>query len=183
MDTINATTTDTLVKAAARLVDELPRDTPADQVAAHLVASARRDDAARGVIWPEIAPSHMAAVGIDWHLFPNTLILPGMTQALCYRARPDGANPDRCIFEVYVIERFPDGGEPRTEWTYIPDPFDDAWPLVLQQDFQNMPEVQKGMKSRGFKGARTNPRQEVPVTHFHRMLAAYMGLGAPEPLV
>jgi hypothetical protein len=36
--------------------------------------------------------------------------------------------------------------------------------------------VQQGMKSRVFKGARTNPKQEVPVSHFHRTIREFMGL-------
>ena len=48
----NATTTETLVNAAKRLVDELPEGTPADKVLEHWLTSARNDDAARGVIWP-----------------------------------------------------------------------------------------------------------------------------------
>ena len=81
-----------------------------------------------------------------------------------------------------MIERYPDGEEPETEWVFVPDPADPRWPEVLQQDFANMPKVQQGMKSRGFKGARPNPRQEVAVINFHRTLASYMGIGAPEPL-
>jgi hypothetical protein len=151
-------------------------------VAAHLAQTARRDDAARGVFWPDIDHHHMEAAGIDWHLFPNTLILPGVTFALCYRARPNGFNPDSCIFEVYALERYPQNQEPKTQWEYIPDPDDERWPLVLKQDFQNMPEVQRGMKSRGFMGARPDPKQEVPVIHFHRVLAEYMGgAGALQP--
>jgi hypothetical protein len=42
-----------------------------------------------------------------------------------------------------------------------------------------MEAVQQGMKSRGFVGARPNPIEELPVTHFHRTLAEYMGTGAP----
>jgi len=34
--------------------------------------------------------------------------------------------------------------------------------------------VQKGMQSRGFSGARTNPRQEVTVSNFHRVLHEYI---------
>ena len=53
---------------------------------------------------------------------------------------------------------------------------------TLQQDFDNMPFVQRGMKSRGFRGARPNPRQEVTVYNFHQTLAEYMGTGAPSLL-
>jgi nitrite reductase/ring-hydroxylating ferredoxin subunit len=182
MAEVNATTTDTFIKAARRLVDELPPGTSHEEVSAHLVASAKRDDAARGVIWPEIDRDHLIAAGIDWHVFPNSIILPGITFALCYRARPNGRNPDSCIFEVYVLERFPEGQEPKTEWVFEPDPTEEKWRRVLSQDFQNMPYVQRGMKSRGFEGARPNPVQEKPVTNFHRNLAEYVGMGAPVEL-
>jgi hypothetical protein len=183
MQTVDAVTTQTLVNAANRLVDELPPGTPAEQVGAHLLASAIRDDAARGVIWPKIDPAEMAAMGHDWHIFPNTIILPGPTFALCYRARPHGYDPDSCIFEVYVLERFPEGQEPKTEWEHKPDPTEERWLKILSQDFGNMPQVQKGMKSRGFAGARPNPVQEVAVIHFHRLLSKYMnGIAAPQPI-
>ena len=110
------------------------------------------------------------------------MILQGITYALCYRARPNGADPNSCIFETYVIERYGEGEAPNTAWVNVPDPTDPRWPEVLQQDFGNMPYVQRGMKSRGFKGARPNPRQEVPVYNFHKTLAEYMGSGAPQPL-
>ncbi|CAN7659472.1 aromatic ring-hydroxylating dioxygenase subunit alpha [Phenylobacterium sp. LjRoot225] len=180
--TLDATTTRTIIEAAQRLPQELPPGTPAELVAAHMMASAARDDAARGVVWPALDPEKTAEAGFDWHLFPNSVILPGVTFALCYRARPNGADPNSCIFEVYVIERFPEGEEPKTEWVYEPDPTEEKWRLILSQDFQNMPKVQQGMKSRGFPGARPSPRQEVAIIQFHRMLAQYIGTGAPEAI-
>jgi Ring hydroxylating alpha subunit (catalytic domain) len=51
-------------------------------------------------------------------------------------------------------------------------------PVVIQ-DFNNMGEMQKGVKSRAFPGARPNPFQEQSVINFHRNLASYMGTGAP----
>ena len=55
-------------------------------------------------------------------------------------------------------------------------------PKVLREDFQNMPEVQRGLKSSGFSVARPNPRQEATVSHFHQVLADYMGRDAPVPI-
>jgi nitrite reductase/ring-hydroxylating ferredoxin subunit len=181
-ETLQATTTMTIVNASKRLVDELPEGATMEQVGHHLLASAKADDAARGVIWPEIEPEHLAACGIDWHIFPNMIVLPSLTTALCYRARPNGDDPDSCIFEVFVIERFPEGEEPETEWVFEPDPVEEKWRLILAQDFSNMPEVQKGMKSRGFRGPRLNPVSELPVTHFFRKLAEYMDDHAPVPV-
>ena len=180
--TVNrASTTETLVNAAKRLVDELPEGTPADAVIKHWLASARADDAARGVIWPTITPEQMSQAGLAWSIFPNMAILQGITFALCYRVRPYGDSPHKCIFESYAIERYPEGAEPKTEWVYA-EPTADKWGLVLSQDFSNMGAVQKGMRSRGFRGTLPNPHQERKVTNFHRNLAKYMGTGAPRLL-
>jgi phenylpropionate dioxygenase-like ring-hydroxylating dioxygenase large terminal subunit len=177
----NASTTETLVNAAKRLVDELPEGTPPGEVIKHWLASARADDAARGVIWPTVAPEQMSEAGLAWSIFPNMAILQGVTFALCYRARPYGDNPHKCIFESYALERYPDGAEPKTEWVYA-EPTADKWGFVLSQDFSNMSAVQKGMRSRGFRGTLPNPHQERKVTNFHRNLARYMGTGAPQRL-
>jgi phenylpropionate dioxygenase-like ring-hydroxylating dioxygenase large terminal subunit len=177
----NSSTTETLVNAARRLVDELPEGTPAGEVIKHWLASARADDAARGVTWPTITPEQMSEAGLAWSIFPNMAILQGITFALCYRARPFGDDPHKCIFESYALERYPDGAEPKTEWVYA-EPTAEKWGFVLAQDFSNMGAVQKGMRSRGFRGTLPNPHQERKVTNFHRNLARYMGTGAPRRL-
>lgn len=181
-ETVNhASTTETLVKAAKRLVDELPAGTPPQEVIAHWMASAKADDAARGVVWPEISQEQMSKAGLAWSIFPNMAILQGITFALCYRARPYGDDPSKCIFESFAIERFPEGEAPRTEWVYA-EPTAEKWGSVLAQDFSNMASVQRGMKSRGFRGTLPNPHQERKVTNFHRNLARYMGRGWPKLL-
>lgn len=177
----NASATQTLVDAAKRLVDELPEGTPGNEVIAHLMKSAKADDAARGVVWPEIPPEVMAEAGLAWSMFPNQTILQGVTFALCYRVRPYGDDPNQCIFEAYAIERFPEGEEPKPEWVYA-EPTAENWGPVLAQDFANMEWVQRGMKSRGFRGTLPNPHQEQKITNFHRHLGRYMGTGTPRKL-
>ncbi|BBZ15366.1 aromatic ring-hydroxylating oxygenase subunit alpha [Mycobacterium branderi] len=177
----NATTTKTLVDAALRLVDELPEGTPPDQVLEHWLNSARRDDAARGVIWPTIDPEVLGKSGTAWQIFPNFQIGQGLTSALCYSARPCGYNPDKCTFEVSVYELFPKGEEPQTQWEYTPAG-DPRWLSVLPQDFSNMAAVQQGMKSLGFPGTKPNPYRERSTANLHRQLAKYMGTGEPRTL-
>jgi phenylpropionate dioxygenase-like ring-hydroxylating dioxygenase large terminal subunit len=177
MRTVDATTTQTFVDAAVRLVDELPEGTPAEKVMAHWLESAKRDDAARGVVWPTIDQEHLAKSGVAWHIFPNFQVGQSYTTALCYAARPHGYDPDKCVFEASVLERYPEGQEPKTEWVHAKTWND--WPSVLPEDFSNMEAVQQGMKSPGFKGPRPNPYQERSVTNLHRTLAEYMGTGAP----
>jgi len=94
---------------------------------------------------------------------------------LWYRARPNGDDPDSCIFEINVIERFAEGAEPPADVEHGGNDWSKVdWGLILSQDFQNMGEVQKGMKSRGFKGARTNPVQERAISNFHQVYHHYL---------
>jgi phenylpropionate dioxygenase-like ring-hydroxylating dioxygenase large terminal subunit len=177
----NTNTTWTLVSAARRLVDELPEGTPADQVLRHWLDSARRDDAARGVIWPTVDPAHVAQSGTAWQIFPNFQIGHALNNMLCYTVRPYGYDPDKCIFESAVYELYPPGQEPETEWEYTPAD-DPAWRTVLPQDFSNMAAIQKGMKARGFAGTKPNPYRERTIVNLHHNLARYMGTGAPRDL-
>ena len=182
LEETNATTTKTLVNAALRLVDELPEGTPPDKVLAHWLASARADDAARGVVWPTIDPEHMGKSGTAWQLFPNFQIGQGITSALCYSARPDPSyDPDKCIFEVAVYELMAEGEEPEAPWLHTP-PEDPNWLSVLPQDFSNMAAVQQGMKSAGFPGTKPNPYRERSTVSLHHNLAKYMGTGEPTEL-
>ncbi len=175
----NTNTTQTMVNAALRLKDELPEGTPAGEVLQHWLASARRDDEARGVFWPTVDPEHIGKSGTAWQIFPNFQIGHAVNNALCYSARPYGYDPDKCIFEAAVLELFPEDDVPETEWEHCP-PTEEAWCYVLSQDFSNMAAVQQGMKSGGFSGPRPNPYMERATANLHRNLAEYMGTPKPE---
>jgi phenylpropionate dioxygenase-like ring-hydroxylating dioxygenase large terminal subunit len=177
----NTNTTQTLVNAALRLKDELPAGTPAGDVLKHWLESARRDDAARGVIWPAVDPRHVGESGTAWQIFPNFQIGHAVNNALCYSARPYGDDPDKCIFEAAVYELYPAGEEPKPEWEYCPATAE-AWCYVLSQDFSNMAAVQQGMKSFGFSGTIPNPYMERSTVNLHHNLSQYMGTGAPRTL-
>lgn len=172
----NTNTTQTLVEVANRLKDELPEGTPAAEVSAHWIRTAREEDAARGVVWPMITPEHQVKAGTAWQIFPNFQVGQAVQNMLCYQARPYGDDPDRCVFEAAVYELYPEGEAPETEWEYT-EPHE--WPPVLQQDFDNMAAVQRGMKNVGFRGAQVNPYMERAVASLHYNLSRYMGTGAP----
>ncbi|WP_018500631.1 aromatic ring-hydroxylating oxygenase subunit alpha [Parafrankia discariae] len=177
----NTNTTRTLVDAAQRLTEELPEGTPPGEVLQHWLASARRDDAARGVVWPTVPPEIVAKSGTAWQIFPNFQIGHAPNNMLCYSARPYGYDPDKCIFEAAVYELYPAGEEPETKWEFTP-PEDPGWRTVLPQDFANMSAVQQGMKSGGFSGPKPNPYRERSVVNLHHNLAKYMGTGEPHKL-
>lgn len=177
----NTNTTQTLVDAANRLVDELPEGTPAGEVLVHWLTQARKDDEARGVFWPKVDPAHVGKSGTAWQIFPNFQIGHAVNNALCYSARPYGDDPDKCIFEAVVYELFPEGEEPKAEWEFSPATEED-WCYVLSQDFSNMAAMQKGMKSMGFSGPKPNPYMERSTANLHFNLSQYMNAGMVKKL-
>ena len=180
-ETIGASTSETLVRTAQRLPAELPEGTPAAEVHKRWMEMAVAEDAARGVQWPQLTDAQVAAAGLALSVFPNVNFIPGPTFSLAYRVRPFGTDPDKCIFEAVALDRFPEGEEPETEWTYVEQDLD-KWPYVISQDISNMVEVHRGYKSRGFRGNLPNPWQERKVTNLHRGLAQYMGTGGLRPV-
>lgn len=175
-DTLDTTMTEHTMRAAERLRTEMSReDEPIDIVRAFLRFN-REEHEKSGAGWPEeMTPEKMSKAGTSWHIFPNMVFLPGPTYLLGYRARPNGDDPDSCIFDVYALERYPEGAEPKPEVRVLPDITSVAdWGLVLTQDFQNMADIQQGMKSRGFRGARPNPKQELAVSNFHVALHQFL---------
>jgi phenylpropionate dioxygenase-like ring-hydroxylating dioxygenase large terminal subunit len=179
--TLNAGSSVQTVFAARRVEQEVPPGTPANEVLMKFGQFIYEHAVSQGQQWPSITPEQMYAAGVDWHLFPNQIMLMGPTGLLGYRARPYGTNPDKCVWEVYSLQRYAPGTAPKVEVEASQDLTDtDFWGLILTQDYQNMAEVQKGMKSKAFKGARPNPKQEVPVINFHRSLADFIenGYGA-----
>jgi hypothetical protein len=145
-------------------------------VSKYWLSTARRIDEERGVVWPVVDPQHTAKSGTSWQIFPNQQIGHAVNNMLCYQARPYGDDPDKCIFEAAVYELYPEGEAPETEWEYTECA---DWPPVLQQDFNNMAQVQLGMKNVGFRGAQPNPYMERSVASLHYNLSRFMGVGAP----
>jgi hypothetical protein len=94
---------------------------------------------------------------------------------LWFRGRPNGDNPDSCIFDVWWLGRYAPGKEPPAAHDVYDTPEAFAGQnSFIEQDFSNLKEVQKGMKSRGFTGARTNPLQETAVSHLHEVLYDFL---------
>jgi phenylpropionate dioxygenase-like ring-hydroxylating dioxygenase large terminal subunit len=134
---------------------------------------------ADGSGWPKDLPfDYINRSGLDWHVFPNFVFLHGTVDGLLgYRARPNGDDPESCIFDVFSLQRFGPGKAPVLNREFHPDWRAAKWPRIYAQDFVNIPEVQKGMHSRGFTGSRPNPVQERAITHFHRTLRSFIADG------
>jgi phenylpropionate dioxygenase-like ring-hydroxylating dioxygenase large terminal subunit len=167
-------------EAVRRIMTEVAADTPPMEVFMKSLEFQKQAAIASGAGWPDVTLEQFGKAGTDWHVFPNLVFLHWPDGVLAYRARPDGYNPDSCIYDIWSLARYSPGSEPPLKREYYYD--SDAWKtnvidnfgLILAQDFQNMGEVQQGMKSRGFKASRTNPLQESSISNFHRALYEFM---------
>ena len=129
-----------------------------------------------GAGWPDkLTPEYIAESGFDWHVFPNTVFLhPAIEAVLWYRFRPHGDDHTHSLMDIWSLERFAPGTEPKVEHQTFQDWREGNFPLIYQQDFQNVPKVQRGMRSRGFKASRPSPIQERAISHFARILRRFL---------
>lgn len=172
-------------RSIQRLKVEVPDDTPDDIVLQKWVEfqiEAANED---GSGWPaELTPEYIERSGLDWHVFPNTIFLHGLIDGvLWYRLRPNGHDPESCIFDVWSLDRYGPGLAPPLEREFYENWHDADWPLIYVQDFVNIPEVQRGFKSRAFRGERTNPVQERCISNFHRQLRRFLNNPYDKPEV
>jgi hypothetical protein len=190
-DDLKAMQTERAYQATQRLRTEVKPDAAPAEVLSKWAQFIYESAMKHGAGWPErLTPEYVTESGFDWHVFPNTAFLhPAIEAVLWYRFRPYGDDHQRCLFDIWSLERFPPGGEPKARHEFFEDWRDGDFPLIFAQDFLNVPKVQQGMKSRAFKGSRTSPIQERAVSHFHRTLRRFISdphaddaLG-PEPLV
>jgi hypothetical protein len=178
-DTLFALAPPPLMRAVVRLRDETPPDMPPEQLFQKLWDLQREETEATGAKWPaNLELKHQAIAGTSWHIFPNTIVLPAADGVLWYRLRPHPEDERRCVFDIWALQRYAPGQEPAVE-AHVSDGFETfrGRNPFLEQDFDNMLAVDRGMHSRGWAGARTNPAEEATITHFHRMLDSYLEKG------
>lgn len=168
--------TDRAYAAAQRLRTELTADASPVEVMTRWGSLIYEAAIAEGAGWPEgVTPEYLNAAGFHWHVFPNMVFLPPAVEAILgYRFRPYGDDPEMCLFDIWALERYAPGKEPPFKPEFYEDWSDGGWPLIYSQDFANIPKVQKGMRSRAFKGGRTSPVQERAISNFHRALRRFM---------
>jgi phenylpropionate dioxygenase-like ring-hydroxylating dioxygenase large terminal subunit len=170
--------TDRDYEASKRIMTELPAGVDPMMAFGMAIELGRKAAEEEGCGYPpNLTQEAMYKAGTDWHVFPNCVTLPYFDGAVWYRARPDGDNPDKCIFNIWSLKRYGPGREPKVETVVHEDLAGKSFRLIVDQDIANMNMVQKGMKSRGFTHARPNPVQEEEITNFHRTLDVYLSGG------
>jgi phenylpropionate dioxygenase-like ring-hydroxylating dioxygenase large terminal subunit len=119
---------------------------------------------------------------IEYFLFPNLTLFGGLSP-LCYRVRPDGHDPNACLFEVMLLVPVPDGApRPPTaklRWLRAEERFSSVAELgyfgqVLDQDEEIMPRVQRGLRAARKPGVTLAAYQESRIRQMRRTLAEYL---------
>jgi hypothetical protein len=133
---------------------------------------------ARGFDVSGLSPELMTSAD-DVFCFPNVVgpIYPG--SAILFRVRPLGEDPHRSIKDTWVLEwRAPDAADDRRVTPKFFENWRDRnWGEITEQDYENLGNVQQGMRSAGWAGARLNPRQEGNILHMHRVIDEYLVSG------
>lgn len=120
---------------------------------------------------------------IVYNVFPNFSPWGGFAPNIVYRWRPNGRDVDSCIMEVMLLKRLPrTGARPApvpVHWLAKTEPWATADELpilgaVIDQDMQNMPLVQRGLRASGSGEVQLGAYQESRIRHFHQTLDRYL---------
>lgn len=162
--------------AAQRVLTELPAGLSALDITMAAIGFMMEAATKEGVQWPVLTMEQAMDAGVDWNIFPNMVLVFAFDGCLVFRARPDGDDTESCIFDMWSILRMAEHEVPALEREFYPDwkQHVDKIPKLLVQDLRNMETVQRGLHSLGLKGLRTNPVQEVQISHFHEVLEQYL---------
>lgn len=119
-------------------------------------------------------------------------LFDGLGVPVIYRFRPNGNDPDTCIFDLYMLLEFPDGSE-RPEPAEVFEMgdmnyqqltelkgFDKFFGVTYDQDTGNLGRQQRGMKTLERDDLLFAGYQESRLRHFQEMITRYVS-EAPVP--
>lgn len=122
------------------------------------------------------------------NLFPNTSPWGGWARTV-YNFRPNGDNPDECLMRVMFLAPWPEG-KPKPApvaqhflgadqfWTEAPELA--AFAKIFDQDCGNIPQLQRGLKTKKPPYVWMGGYQESIIRAFHHNYAERLGLGEGE---
>lgn len=123
---------------------------------------------------------------ILYSVFPNFQVWAGYFGNIVYRFIPDGDDHEHCIFDVYLLGRYPKDAEcpPAAPLNRLADdaPFDTAPEIgalgpVFEEDMRNLPHMMKGLKASKSGKLKLASYQESRIRHHHLTLDKYLGIG------
>jgi hypothetical protein len=120
---------------------------------------------------------------IQYSVFPNLVLFGGFGSPLAYRIRPHGHDPNECVFEVMMLLPLREGASRPPAASQLWLERDQRWSSVealsyfgeiLDQDFDMMPRVQRGLRASAKRAITLANYQEVRIRHFRRVLMEYL---------
>lgn len=121
---------------------------------------------------------------IEYHVFPNMVLFPGLSLPMVYRFRPIGLDPNRTLFEILFLRPLPDEDEVpeppepyrvKEEESYSTVPgMDAAFGYVYDQDTDNLRAQQQGFRASRKRGETLGNYQEIRIRHFNRTIDKYL---------
>ena len=110
-----------------------------------------------------------------WVLFPNFFmtIRAGEATVIMSVPHPD-ADPNRCIWHVTSYMWLPPDLRAQYRAELIEEPKDYKYFLALQQDYEQMPRQQRGLRNRALEHM-SLAREEVCIARFHSVVDRYLG--------
>ena len=121
---------------------------------------------------------------IEYHLFPNMVLFPGVSLPMVYRFRPLGTDVERCLFEILFLRPLAEGEErpdapevamvsEEESYDVVPG-MDPYLAHVYDQDTANLRAQQQGFNASKKRGETLGNYQEARIRHFHRTLDRYL---------
>jgi len=152
-------------------LDDVPGNVPSVQFFTDV---RRKVGAAGGVDYSHIPDEDMLAA-IDYCIYPNLVGPVSAGNWILFRFRPNGDDPDTCLYDVMFLHRFGDDEEvPEVEHEFYARWEDhDGWGPTIGQDLSNMGHVQAGLHQTSFEALRLN-RQEAGVRNFEKFVDSYV---------
>ncbi len=131
--------------------------------------------AAQGVDLSHLGDHELIGFPIEFLFFPNMTGPVAGNSYLNLRIRPNGMDPDTCMFEIRSLFAFGEGKAPQPQREFIADwrSDRDRIPVEFLQDFAMYPRIQQGFHQRSFPGSRLN-RQEHNDRLYERVIDRYM---------
>ena len=123
---------------------------------------------------------------ILYSVFPNFQVWSGYFGNIVYRFIPDGDDHEHCLFDVYLMGRYPKGTPcpPAARLNRLGDdeeftaaPEIGALGSVFEEDMRNLPHMMKGMRASKSGKVSLASYQESRIRHHHLTLDKYLGLG------
>ncbi len=143
---------------------------------AEYVRALYADAAATDRPMPKMTPEVLGMWGGEIFIFPNVMVLPQAGNAMIYRVRPNGDDPDSCTFEIFSTRSLPAAVKPeRAVLTPVDDASDpDQVRQIPRQDLGNLKRIQKGLHSRSIRQIWLASHHEKIILGMHQELDRYL---------